>query len=223
MLLHKLNLNHLSREVRRDLASPYELHSTLCRAFSTAEKKCQAGTFLWRLETSKNKNSHPILLVQSTVLPDWSRIELKDWFEEIPDKPLNLTSLLSLENIQKNQRFRFRLRANPSICRKGKRQGLFNLVDQEKWIASKGILHGFKLSELPSFAMEDRHDLDLMISEDQMLRGLQRSGHEIKIYSVLFDGILTVTDKDKFLSVIKSGIGHGKMMGLGLLSLAPIR
>jgi len=39
---------------------------------------------------------------------------------------------------------------------------------------------------------------------------------------VLYDGILKVTEPDKFTDALETGIGHGKIMGLGLLSVAPI-
>jgi hypothetical protein len=41
-------------------------------------------------------------------------------------------------------------------------------------------------------------------------------------FSVLYDGILTVTVPDKFKDTLQSGVGHGKIMGLGLLSIVPI-
>jgi len=39
---------------------------------------------------------------------------------------------------------------------------------------------------------------------------------------VLYDGILTVAETDKFRDALQTGIGHGKVMGLGLLSVVPI-
>ena len=39
---------------------------------------------------------------------------------------------------------------------------------------------------------------------------------------MLYDGILTVIDPDKFMNALQTGIGHGKVMGLGLLSVVPI-
>ena len=55
-----------------------------------------------------------------------------------------------------------------------------------------------------------------------MLRGNQHSGNAIRIFSVLYDGILIVTEPDNFRNVLQAGIGHGKAMGLGLLSVVPI-
>jgi len=60
------------------------------------------------------------------------------------------------------------------------------------------------------------------ISQEQMLRGKQHIGNAIRIYSVLYDGFLAVTQVEKFREALRTGIGHGKAMGLGLLSVAPI-
>jgi CRISPR system Cascade subunit CasE len=55
-----------------------------------------------------------------------------------------------------------------------------------------------------------------------MLRGKQHSGNAIRIFSVLYDGILTVSEAESFRNALQTGIGHGKAMGLGLLSVVPI-
>ena len=39
---------------------------------------------------------------------------------------------------------------------------------------------------------------------------------------MLYDGILAVTAPDKFRDALQTGVGHGKGMGLGLLSVVPI-
>lgn len=47
--------------------------------------------------------------------------------------------------------------------------------------------------------------------------------HDISIYSVRFDGVLTVTDPDTFRQTVAAGIGPAKAFGFGLLSVAPVR
>lgn len=49
MFLSNPVLNPKSREARRDLANPYDLHRTLARAFAPDEQTAP-GRFLWRLE-----------------------------------------------------------------------------------------------------------------------------------------------------------------------------
>jgi CRISPR system Cascade subunit CasE len=77
MLLHRLHLDLHCREVRRDLADPYQMHATLCRGFVPDDQKCPPGTFLWRLEPEAGPSGAARVLVQSHTSPDWSRIEIQ--------------------------------------------------------------------------------------------------------------------------------------------------
>lgn len=223
MFLHRIHLEPRCREARRDMADPYQLHSTLCRAFSVPEKKCPEGEFLWRLEPETDPNGCARILVQSRSLPDWSRIGVKGWLTQA-DPTVDLKARLKLDSLKAGQRFRFRLRANPCVTRSGKRLGLFKLEEQENWIERKGEKHGFLLSKLAAFDLSEssQNRIDVRISQEQMLRGKQHTGNGIRIYSVLYDGILAVADPDKFRNVLQTGVGHGKVMGLGLLSVVPI-
>lgn len=226
MFLSRIHLDPRCREARRDLANPYELHSTLCRAFSESDRKCPEGEFLWRIEpeTDLRQCPRPRILVQSRSLPVWLSIGVKGWLAEAPDPAIDLKSRLKLDALKVGQRFRFRLRANPCVTRNGKRLGLFQSADQEAWFARKGQQYGFSLPKFASFDLSDSSQkrLDVGISQEQMLRGKRHDGVEIHVFSVLYDGILTVSDPDKFRQALQTGVGHGKTMGLGLLSVIPV-
>lgn len=222
MFLHRIHLDPRCREARRDLSDPYQLHSTLCRAFCKPDVKCPEGEFLWRLERETDAVGHPRILVQSRTMPTWAGIGVQGWLAET-DPAIDLKERLKLGSLTLGQRFRFRLRANPCVKRDGKRLGLLQLEDQERWIARKGDQHGFSLpkltaSNLPEHTLER---IDVRVSQEQMLGGKQRTGNGIRIFSALYDGVLAVTDPDKFKSALQIGIGHGKVMGLGLLSVIP--
>lgn len=224
MFLSRIYLNPRTKEVRRDLADPYQLHATLCRAFSGPEEKCAANEFLWRLEPETSQEGYPRVLTQSRTIPDWRGIGVKGWFADA-DPPIDLVNRLELGSLAIGRRFRFRLRANPCVTREGKRLGLLRAEEQEAWLQRKGLQHGFLLPVLsplyPSEPTEGKR-VDVRISYEQMLRGKQHSGNPVRIFSVQYDGMLNVTDPDKFRHALQTGIGHGKVMGLGLLSIAPI-
>lgn len=223
MFLHRIHLDPRCREARRDLADPYQLHSTLCRAFSRPEHKCPEGEMLWRLEPEIGSDGCPRLLVQSRSIPDWDGIGVKGWLAKA-EAPIDLKTRLKLDALRPGRCYRFRLRANPCVTRNGKRLGLLRLVEQEQWIQRKGQAHGFVLPQEPSFdgSEEQKPRVDVKVSQDRMLSGMQNHGNRIRIFSVLYDGLLTVTDADAFVNVLRTGIGHGKALGLGLLSVAPI-
>lgn len=222
MYLHRIHLNPRCKEVRRDLADFYQLHSTLCRAFSSPETKCPPGEFLWRLEPEADNNGYPQILIQSRSLPDWGRIAIEDWLFTA-DATIDLKSRLKLDSMQVGQRFRFRLRANPCVTRQGKRLGLLQAIQQEDWLQRKGLHHSFSLPKLHSFDLSDSDVCrpDIKISQEQLLKGKQHAGNGITVFSVLFDGVLTVTEPDKFIQSLEQGIGHAKAMGLGMLSIVP--
>jgi CRISPR system Cascade subunit CasE len=223
MFLHRIHLDPRCREARRDLSDSYQLHSTLCRAFSVPDRKCAEGEFLWRLEPETDPVGCPRVLVQSRTIPDWGGIGVPGWLAKA-EPAIDLKDRLKLDSLKAGQRFRFRLRANPCVTRNGKRLGLLKLEEQEKWIERKGRRHGFSLPQLASFDLSESSQdrADVRISQEQMLQGNQHSGNAIRIFSVLYDGILTVTEPDNFKDTLQTGIGHGKGMGLGLLSVVPI-
>lgn len=222
MLLHRIHLNTRCREARRDLADPYQMHATLCRAFALPHVKCPPGELLWRLEPETGADGMPRVLVQSKAQPDWTRISPAEWLGRV-EPGVDLVERLKLDGLQVGQRFRFRLRANPCVTRNGKRLGLFQLVDQEAWLARKGERHGFVVPRLPTSneTAGGQLRIDVRVSQDQMLRGNQHSGNGIRVFSVLYDGLLQVSDPERFRMALQTGIGHGKALGLGLLSVAP--
>jgi len=223
MLLYRIHLDPRCREARRDLADPYQLHATMCRAFSPPGSKCPEGEFLWRLEPETSPAGQPRILVQSRARADWSGIGVQDWLAQA-EPAIDVHDRLQLDALQAGQRFRFRLRANPCVTRNGKRLGLLRLGEQEAWLNRKGERHGFALPRLTSFDLSESSSerVDIRISQEQLLRGRQHSGNGIRIYSVLYDGLLTVTEPDTFRNTLRTGIGHGKALGLGLLSVAPL-
>jgi len=225
MFLHRIHLNPRCGHARRDLADAYQMHSTLCRAFSESNQKCPPCEFLWRLEPETDGDGFPRVLVQSRSIPDWERIADMEWFARDPDPSIDLAQKLQLDTLQIGQRFRFRLRANPCIERQGRRQGLLRAEEQETWISRKGLNQcGFSLPEAGSWivARPSSRRVSLQITQEQMIRVKQRSGNDLTVFSVLYDGVLIVSDPSAFRQAFAAGIGHGKALGLGLLSLVPL-
>jgi CRISPR system Cascade subunit CasE len=227
MHLHRIHLNPRCKEARRDLADPYQMHATLCRAFFPPETACPQGALLWRQEPETDCEGRPRMLIQSCAVPDWSRIPAPDWLAQA-EPGIDLVQKLALEALQAGRAFRFRLRANPSKTVLGKRQGLVHPVAQREWLARKGEQHGFALPEstTPDYfdfmqSPEGRAYHDVRVSREYMLKGSQHGGNGIRVYSALFEGRLTVTDPARFRAALETGIGHGKVMGLGLLSVVP--
>jgi CRISPR system Cascade subunit CasE len=227
MLLHRIHLNPRSKDARRDLADPYQMHATLCRAFFPEDTRCPQNALLWRLEPETDAQGQPRLLVQSQAVPDWSRLLVSDWLAQA-ERGIDLTQKLALDTLAAGRTFRFRLRANPCKTAQGKRTGLVHPDAQRDWLARKGEQHGFTLCAVNA---RDYLDVgvgskegpypDVRVSQDQMLTGYKHDGTAIRVFSVLYEGRLTVSDPAKFKTALQTGVGHGKVMGLGLLSAVP--
>lgn len=206
MYLSRLILNSRSRAVQRDLASPYDLHRTVMSGFPKNLNKHEERV-LYRLDQMDGGNQL-VLLVQSYLEPDWTRLDSMYLAQSSEDNPG--VKQLELQPIA-GQRFAFRLRANPTRRLgsragddKGKRVGLYAVDEQIQWLNRKAKGSGFIVeSVLPT----------------QQHRADDRK-RDLKFLSVRFDGILQVTDAALFALALTNGIGSGKAFGFGLLSVA---
>lgn len=199
MVLSRMVLNPDCSAVRRDLADKYELHSTLMRLVDEGASKP-----LWRLETGRN-TQNPTLLIQTESEPDPSgiRTAAEDYYLEFGSR-----SNVLFRNLQDGDEFNFRLRANPTVTREGKRHGLVQESDQINWLSKQLQKAGSQLMYA--------HTSE--VSRERLKR--QRGRPPITLLGVTFDGVLKVTDSGNLTSSIKHGFGHAKAFGFGLLTLA---
>lgn len=225
MYLSRLLLNPKCRAVCRDLADCQALHRTIMKAFPPAEAahgaREQYGV-LHRLDLDR-RHGRLTLLVQSRIPPDWSHLPgdylLADADGENPAvKPVAHI----YQNIPEGAVFSFRLRANPSRKidtktgpdgrrRHGRRVELVREEDQLAWLTRKGREGGFEL-------------LAVRVTGLGKEKGKKPGppGSSLTVAGVLFEGLLRVTDPQKFLHhSLTRGLGPGKAYGMGLLSLAP--
>jgi CRISPR system Cascade subunit CasE len=225
MYLSRLILNPRSRQVQRELADPYEMHRTICRAFPRANFiPNESSGILFRLDVHP-QTGIPSLMVQSLIIPDWSYLlaDRKNYLLDGEFLPLGVENPDWKEvnlQLRQGQALAFRLRANPTIKkdREGKKQGwrvgLIHEDDQRKWLARKFETAGAAL-------------VSANISNEQELRGKlfieKDDDKRMRFLSVQFDGLLRVINPQRLYETLQAGIGSGKGFGFGLLSLAPPR
>lgn len=210
MYLSRLQLNPAHPQARRDLASAYELHRSLSRAFA-ADAQTPPLRFVWRREAGLDGLPGTTVLVQSAAVGNWhalgaSNLHGAKYCERLDaNKPVALDRL-----IQAGKRCRFRLLANPTVTREGRRYGLHDDAARQAWLRRQGERIGFEV------LVAER-------SASGRLRTAQGSRERtITLDAVLFDGVLMVTDATAVQRAWSSGIGPGKAFGLGMLSLAPL-
>ncbi len=216
MYLSRLMLNPRARRVQRELANPYELHRTLMRAFPRALPAEER--ILFRVDIDEHSGI-PVVLLQSHTCPDWAWLGdpgAQSYLLRAPEtKSFNFA-------FQPGQILSFRLRANPTKrCKDtGQRVGFFREQDQRTWLERKGEQGGFRVVRV-AIAKEGNvqswQPLERVPGVEQGPKARQ-----LVFLAVRFDGLLQVTDPAKLWATVQMGIGSGKGLGFGLLSLAPV-
>lgn len=198
--LSQLVLNPRSRQVKSELADPYEMHRTIAKAFGDADGEFASARCLFRVDDSGD--DPPTVLVQSKTQPDWSALTADpNYLMASPRvKPLSVS-------VSAGQRLSFRLLANPTVCREGKRHGLETEEDQIGWLKRKGELSGFRV-------------IQVRVAEAGRTRAKRGAATFTR---VRFDGVLVVDKPEDFQNAWEGGIGAAKGFGFGLLSIASAR
>ncbi len=211
-----LNLGH--RDVRRDLGSAYDMHRTLAKAFADGPTS-EVRPFLWRLEPIRGAES-PLLLVQSESDPIWSALP-QDYLQHQAQRSWRPEDVLA-----KGCRLRFRLRANPTVNRvppnqegqpeaegpargRRKRLGLWKEEEQLVWLQRQAERIGLACVEA-------------VVTTSERLQ-CRRRGSLVTVAAAQFEGQAVIDDPMALSSGIRVGVGHARMLGLGLMSVAPLR
>lgn len=239
------------RPGRRWLHNAYRVHQRLCMAFPSEARTALDGAFLHpfcpedfaqghvhvarRSETGFLFRVDPLplgramLFVQSAARPEW------DYAFQ------NARHLLAADPLVREQepsfvegeRHRFRLRAN-AVRRVAStepgRDGPRVPVPPDRlvgWLESRA--KGFALAEppvvTPGYAyMRKPRKPDVPDNSDRPAKSdkSEKAGKGVRLRSVLYDGVLVVTDPHAFRDAVLRGIGPAKAFGFGLLSVAPV-
>jgi CRISPR system Cascade subunit CasE len=215
MYLSRLILNPRSRRVRSELADRYQLHRTVMSAFP--QTLAADERVLFRLEVQP-RSGLPELLVQSTYTPDWSRLATPGKADYLapPAPGMQNPQVKTFElHLQAGQALAFRLLANPTVKKQvegkknGRRVGLIEVQDQTAWLSRKLEQAGARL-------------IQVMPGKAELVYGQKSPAEKRLAYlAVRFDGYLQVADPGCLQASVAEGIGSGKGLGFGLLSLGP--
>ena len=250
IFLTRMTLNPRSNQVRSEVGNPRELHRTISNAFPEIKnppdtpkhlQKTPRNEFnvLHRLDIERHRGK-AFLLVQAEREPDWSFLKDKDYADEIETKEVGE----NYEAIENGMCLIFRIQANPTK-RVGKsdekakdrfkpsgekkqiRRRVELRTDEErfKWLAGQGERFGFKIENLKINGAV-RNVISAKEGKIQFRKTDEKDGEKQKTVtygSVVFEGVLIVTDADKFREALRCGIGQGKAYGFGLLSVAPVK
>jgi CRISPR system Cascade subunit CasE len=204
MYFAQLKLNKTSREVHRDLGNAHGLHQRIMQAFPDEERERARAD--WQV-LFRQEPEGEVVLVSSAIEGDWARLP-GSYLVGAKSKSV----VLDEEHLAVGRVFQFRLRANPSKRDNESRKliGLYHQRDQLDWLDRQGRNHGFEL-----------RGVDVIPTPNVF--GVKEKGKApVRMTTVLFQGLLMVTDSALLLSAVRGGIGRGRSYGCGLLSVARV-
>jgi CRISPR system Cascade subunit CasE len=240
LYVSRLCLNPLFAPALKLAADPYELHRKLLDTLPchpnpkpVTGNQPKTADLLFRVDSS---DVGPVVLVQSSVAPEWDALELAPRALRCPPETKQYAPKFGL-----GQRLAFRLLCQPVV----RKSGQFGLKpngkrilgprracrdDQQRldWLRRKGKACGFAVETVGLSLVEWRNTKRLQAKGGAMIETHEEArrrafgpGSPQRLGAVRFDGVLVVTDVDLFTKAVAAGVGSFKAFGFGLLSLAP--
>ena len=194
---------------RRDLkefkvTDDYSVHRVIYNFFSdqrdSDQKKLSESSGFLYVDLGGNALGRRFLLL-SNRLP--REIELSDSRIE--------TKVLKDEFLQANA-YRFKVVVNPTR-RDAQTRKLVAVKGREniaEWFTQRATSWGFSTDET------------LTVDKVEVRQFKGKDDHKIVITQAHISGILTVTDRDRFIKAVSQGIGRSHAFGCGLLQIVPI-
>lgn len=204
MYLSRIELNIGLRATMKALVSPSKFHGAIESSFSGDRARR-----LWRIDDLHGKK---YLLLLSESIPNLSHFaEQFGYLEKYETK--GYSALLA--KIRNGENWRFRLTANPTVSKShGKIMAHITPEYQKKWLMDRAERCGFSVNVN-----------EFQTVQSKWYNFSKKDGDKsanIRLLSVTFEGLLTVTDAEKFKETLCRGIGREKAYGQGLLTIVRI-
>lgn len=237
--LSRLCLNPLFAPALKLAADPYELHRKLLdtlpcgpRPKPATGNQLKTADLLFRVDAT---DAGPVVLVQTSVEPDWDALELAPRALRCPPE-----TKAYAPKCAPGQRLAFRLVCQPAVRKSGQfgvkpngkrmlgpRQACRDDEQRLDWLRRKANACGFAIETVGLSLVEWRNTKPLQAkggapieTHEEARRRAFGPGSPQRLGGVRFDGVLLVTDLDRFTKAVAAGIGSFKAFGFGLLSLA---
>ena len=207
MYLTRINLDMTKTNTMKALVCPSRFHGAIESAESDGRTRK-----LWRID---ELGGEKYLLILSEKELDFSNVS--DRFGA--ERPQTKCYDTLLDRVKNSSKWQFRLKANPVIHKKdtnshrGRPVGLIGNKQQEEWLKKQALKNGFSL--------EDGMWLVTEFKWYDFKKGERRN--HVRILSVTYEGVLTVTDEELLKVALTNGIGREKAYGLGMLPIVGVR
>jgi CRISPR system Cascade subunit CasE len=205
MFLSELVLDRENPRVRRETSDLLRMYGSIRQAF--AEGKPQIR---YRLEEQPGLGRALTLVVQSAERPDWAWLTREDARGYLlTGRHPNPKVVERTVTFGSNRKLAFRVRAHPALGRVGETGSRGDEQAWLGWLDRQGERGGFRV-----FSARVTHQTELC---GRMRTEAGRQ--ELSLLAVQFDGTLVVKNEGLLELAVARGLGGGRPLGLGLLSL----
>ena len=205
MYLSRVELDLTRLSTMEALAAPQKLHGAVESAFAGERRRR-----LWRLD---RLGERLYLLLLSEDAPDLSGV-VEQFGTGAAAETRSYDPLL--ERVVPGSCWQFRLTANPTkSCKdpkapaeRGSVMAHCSTKYQKQWLLDRAAKHGFALREE-----------EFTVTRVQWQRFAKRGTRPVTLLAVTYEGVLQVTDAERFRAMLCQGMGRGKAYGLGLMTV----
>ncbi|WP_251717695.1 type I-E CRISPR-associated protein Cas6/Cse3/CasE [Lactobacillus agrestimuris] len=214
MYLSRVEIDFSDRLKVKDLNQLGGYHNWVEKSFPEDLKDPNRPRHLWRIDHLNNKT---YLLVLSEKKPDIEKLEKYGVAGTAGTKSYDKF----LADLKNGMFMRFRLTANPTrkVTKPGERQGRvfphITVKQQKNWLINRMDMNGFTIPQV-----DQEYQFDVVNREWPILK--HKHAHMAKLSRITFEGILQITDLEKFKEMLVKGIGREKAYGMGLMTVIPM-
>ena len=208
MYISRVEIDDRNRRKIKDLSHLGAYHNWVENCFPSEIAQHERRRHLWRIDQLHGKR---YLLIVSEDKPETTgmlRYGVAGTAMVKEYQPF-------LEKITLGEVMQFRLTANPTYRTDGKVYPHITVDQQKNWLLRKAAANGFEIMK-----NSDGSNAFDPVSRDWPVLYHQR---QVKISRVSFEGVLRVTDVNKFKDALTHGIGREKAYGMGMLTVIPLR
>lgn len=210
MYISRVEIDGHNRRKIRDLTHLSAIHNWVETSFPDeidAEKRSRK---LWRIDRLNNKT---YLLLVSKTKPNVSNLERYGVENSVEIK--NYQNFI--DKLQENQKMMFRIVLNPTKSEfidkntRGRTVPCLSIESQMQYLIDRSEKNGFSLKEDDFSIVERGYGIFRKKGEKQ-----------IKLVKATYEGLLTISDLDKFKKTLCNGFGKKKAYGFGLMTAIDI-
>ena len=221
MYLSRVKIDSKNRAKTKDLTHLGAYHNWVEQSFPSEVEAGQRKRHLWRIDQLAGER---YLLVLSEDKPVASALERYG----VSGTAMTKSYDQLLDSIQVGQVLQFRLTANPTrtISEPGQRQGKvlphITLKNQQNWLIDRVEKSGFQLIKQTTVNGPDGEStwaFKIVGREWPVLH--RKAGQSPRLSRVTFEGLLRVSDVERFKQTLTKGIGREKAFGMGLMTVIP--